>query len=443
MTNEVDNNAVSFGSAVRLWAYVGLNSFGGPAGQIAVMHREIVERRGWIDEKRFLHALNYCMLLPGPEAQQLATYIGWALHGLRGGLVAGLFFVLPGVVVLLALSTLYALYHETALLAALFYGVKPAVVALVAQAFLRLAGRTLKTNLARGIAAAAFVALFFFDVPFPLIVIAAAVIGVLGTRRARAAVADDEDADAAVEHVARPPLTRTLRTAAAFLVIWLTPVVACFALLGPSSIFSQLTLFFAFAALISFGGAYALLTFIAQQAVDVYGWLSARQMVDGLGLAETTPGPLIIVVQFVGFIAAFAQPGGLDPVAAGVVGGLLVSWVTFAPTFLWIFTGAPYVEYLRSRSGLNAALAGIGPAVVGVILNLAAWFALQTFFRVTGELRIWPLRIHTFELASIDLFAIGLAIAAFIALVRLKWPLLLTLGLSAVVGAGYYLLFIH
>jgi chromate transporter len=234
-----------------------------------------------------------------------------------------------------------------------------------------------------------------------------------------------------------------LTTAAAFVVIWLTPVVTCLVLLGPSSIFSQLTLFFAFAALISFGGAYALLAFIAQQAVDVYGWLSARQMVDGLGLAETTPGPLIIVVQFVGFIAAFAQPGGLDPVAAGVMGALLVSWVTFAPSFLWIFSGAPYVEYLRGRSGLNSALSGIGPAIVGVILNLAAWFALQTFFAVTGEYRAWPLRVHTFELASIDLFAVGLAITAFIALVRLRLPLLLTLGLSALAGAGYYLLFIH
>jgi chromate transporter len=430
---------VPFRAALRLWAYVGLNSFGGPAGQIAVMHREIVERRGWLDEKRFLHALNYCMLLPGPEAQQLATYIGWYLNGMRGGLVAGLFFVLPGVAVLLVLSTLYALYHETALLAAVFYGVKPAVVALVAQAFLRLAARTLKTNLARAIAAAAFVALFFFDIPFPLIVLVAGLIGVIAARRSPQADANEEP----VEQVSRPPLGRTIRTAATFLIIWLTPVAACFALLGPGNIFTQLTLFFAFAALISFGGAYALLSFIAQQAVDVYGWLSARQMVDGLGLAETTPGPLIIIVQFVGFIAAFAQPGGLDPVAAGVVGGLLVSWVTFAPTFLWIFTGAPYVEYLRSRSGLNAALGGIGPAVVGVILNLAAWFALQTFFGETGEFRAWPLRIHTFELASIDLFAIGLAVAAFIALVRLKWPLLVTLGLSAAIGAGYYLLFIH
>jgi chromate transporter len=427
---------VSFRAATRLWAYVGLNSFGGPAGQIAVMHREIVERRGWIDEKRFLHALNYCMLLPGPEAQQLATYIGWSLHGMRGGLVAGLLFILPGVVVLLVLSALYALYHQTALLAAVFYGVKPAVVALVAQAFLRLARRTLRTNLARAIAAAAFLALFFFDVPFPLIVVAAGVLGVVALRRSPVPLADAEP----VGKIERPQIAGTLRTAAAFLVIWLTPVVASLLLLGPGSIFSQLAIFFSFAALISFGGAYALLTFIAQQAVDIYGWLSARQMVDGLGLAETTPGPLIIVVQFVGFIASFGQAGGLDPVVAGVVGAVLVSWVTFAPSFLWIFAGAPYVEYLRTRSGLNAALAGISPAVVGVILNLAAWFALQTFFGQTGEYRAWPLRIHTFELASIDLFAVGLALAAFIALVRLRWPLLLTLGLSAAAGAVYYLL---
>jgi chromate transporter len=430
---------VPFRAALRLWTYVGLNSFGGPAGQIAVMHREIVERRKWIDEKRFLHALNYCMLLPGPEAQQLATYIGWYLNGLRGGLVAGLLFVIPGVVVLLVLSTLYALYHQTELLAALFYGVKPAVVALVAQAFLRLAARTIKTPLARVIAAAAFAALFFLDIPFPLIVIVAALVGVIAARRSHAAVADDEP----LEPVARPPLSRALATAAVFAVIWLAPVALCLVALGPSSIFTQLTLFFAFTALISFGGAYALLAFVSQQVVGVYGWLNARQMVDGLGLAETTPGPLIIVVQFVGFMAAFSRPEGLDPVAAGVVGGLLVSWVTFAPSFLWIFTGAPYVEYLRSRSGLNAALSGIGPAVVGVILNLAAFFALQTFFATTGEFRAGPVRIHTFELASIDLFAVALAIAAFAALERLRWPLLPTLALSALTGAGYYLLLLH
>jgi chromate transporter len=432
---------VPFRAALRLWAYVGLNSFGGPAGQIAVMHRELVERRNWIDEKRFLHALNYCLLLPGPEAQQLATYIGWYLNGLRGGLVAGLLFIIPGVLVLLALSTLYALYHQTELLAALFYGVKPAVVALVAQAFLRLAARTITTPLARVIAAAAFAALFFLDLPFPLIVIVAGIVGVVAARRLppTAAAVDAERP----EFVARPPFRRALATAAVFSLIWLAPVMLCLAVLGPSSIFSQLTLFFAFTALISFGGAYALLAFVNQQVVGVYGWLSAHQMVDGLGLAETTPGPLIIVVQFVGFMAAFARPEGLDPVAAGVVGGLLVSWVTFAPSFLWVFTGAPYVEYLRSRSGLNAALSGIGPAVVGVILNLAAFFALQVFFAATGEFRAWPLRIHTFELASIDLFAVALAIAAFIALERFKWPLLVTLALSALAGAGYYLFLLH
>ncbi len=430
---------VPFRAALRLWAYVGLNSFGGPAGQIAVMHREIVERRKWIDEKRFLHALNYCMLLPGPEAQQLATYIGWYLNGLRGGLVAGVLFVIPGVAVLLVLSTLYALFHQTELLAALFYGVKPAVVALVAQAFLRLAARTIKTPLARLIAAAAFAALFFLDIPFPLVVIVAALIGVVAARRSPATPAEGEQ----LEPVARPPLSRALTTAAVFMAIWLAPLVACLVLLGPGSIYTQLALFFAFTALISFGGAYALLAFVSQQVVGVYGWLNARQMVDGLGLAETTPGPLIIVVQFVGFMAAFARPEGLDPIAAGVVGGLLVSWVTFAPSFLWIFTGAPYVEYLRSRSGLNAALSGIGPAVVGVILNLAAFFALQTFFATTGEFRAWPVRIHTFEPGSIDLFAVGLAIAAFIALERLRWPLLLTLALSALTGAGYFLFVLH
>jgi chromate transporter len=432
---------VPFGQTIRAWAYVALNSFGGPAGQIAVMHREIVERRGWIDERRFLHALNYAMLLPGPEAQQLATYIGWLMHGVRGGLAAGILFVLPGVVVLMALSVIYAGFHDVTLVQALFYGIKPAVIAVVVVAVVRLSSRALLTPVHVAIAIAAFVAIFFFDLPFPLIIVGAAVVGLVTQRHAKTAPEDSTDPADADPYAAARPSAR--RSATAFLlgvVAWLTPTVVLLVLLGPSSIFTQLALFFSFAAVITFGGAYAILAFIAQQAVDVYGWVTARQMVDGLGLAESTPGPLIMVVQFVAFLAAFAAPTGLDPFLAGAVAGLLVTWVTFVPSFTFIFAGAPYAEYLRSRPAPAAALSGISAAVTGVIANLALWFALQTLFAVTGELRNGPLRLHTVELASVDLFALGLAVVSYVGLTRLKWPLLLTLAGSAVAGLVYFLL---
>ncbi|HYI21888.1 MAG TPA: chromate efflux transporter [Candidatus Limnocylindrales bacterium] len=428
---------VGFGEALRAWAYVGLNSFGGPAGQIAVMHREIVDRRKWLDESRFLHALNYAMLLPGPEAQELATYIGWLMHGTRGGLAAGLLFILPGALVLLALSIVYALYQQTAFVQAIFYGVKPAVVALIAVAVVRLSRRAIHNRLQAAVAVGAFVAIFFFDVPFPLIVVAAALVGFAGHRLGRS-----EPARAEATQEARPSPPRARRSIAVLLVglvIWLLPVALTVVVTGPQSVFSQLVLFFAFAAVITFGGAYALLAYIAQQAVDVYGWLSPDQMLDGLGMAETTPGPLIMVVQFVAFMAAFGQPSGLDPIVAGVLASVLVTWVTFAPSFVWIFTGAPYVESLRNRSTLSAALSGVTAAVVGVIANLGVWFAMQTLFATSGELRIGPLRLHTVELASIDLVALGLTAFALVALLRLKWSLFLTLGVSAALGAAWFL----
>ena len=435
MTNKVDDAlpSVSFGDAIRTWAYVALNSFGGPAGQIAVMHREIVERRKWIDESRFLHALNYCMLLPGPEAQQLATYIGWLLHGVRGGLVAGLLFILPGVVVLMVFSIVYALFNDVAFVQALFYGIKPAVIAVVAEALVRVSRRALVTPLHVAIAIGAFVAIFFFDLPFPLIIVVAAVLGLLARDRLQNSGEDDLP-------VPLPPARRSLGALLAGILLWLAPTVAALLVFGPTSIITQLALFFSFAAVITFGGAYAILAFIAQQAVDVYGWLTARQMVDGLGLAESTPGPLIMVVQFVAFLAAFAAPTSLDPVAAGVIGGLLVTWVTFVPSFTFIFAGAPYAEYLRRRPGPAAALSGISAAVAGVIANLALWFALQTLFSVTGELRYGPLRLHTVDLGSLDVFALVLAIASYVALTRLRWGLLTTIALSAGAGLVYYLL---
>jgi chromate transporter len=441
-----DGHDISFRRALQAWAYIGLNSFGGPAGQIAVMHREIVERRRWLGERRFLHALNYCMLLPGPEAQQLATYIGWLLHGVRGGLAAGLLFILPGVVAIMALSVLYAGFQETTVVQALFYGIKPAVVAVVVVAVVAIGRRALAGRLHLAIAVAAFVAIFFFDVPFPLIVVGAAVAGVVAMRRRElnlpTTVGEVEDAALpdAPATVQLPPVVRSLTVLAVGLGLWLGPPLLLLALLGPDNIFVQEGLFFSLAAVVTFGGAYAVLAFIAQQAVEVYGWLAPAEMLDGLGMAESTPGPLIMVVQFVGFMAAFRAGGALDPMVAGVLGGLLVSWVTFIPSFLWIFLGAPYAEYLRGREALHGALSGISAAVVGVILNLAAWFGLQTLFAVTGELRVGPLRLHTVDVTTVDLAAVALAAFAFIALVRLKWPLLLTLAVSAGLGFVYFLL---
>ena len=434
MTNKLNNAPpVSFGEALKTWGYVALNSFGGPAGQIAVMHREIVERRKWIDESRFLHALNYCMLLPGPEAQQLATYIGWLMHGIRGGLAAGLLFILPGVIVLMVLSIVYALFSDVAFVQALFYGIKPAVIAVVAEAVVRLSRKALVTPIHVAIAVGAFVAIFFFDLPFPVIIAVAAALGLLTQSASRASAEDG------ASPLRLPPVTRSVAALAAGVVIWLLPTLLVLLVFGPTSIFTQLALFFSFAAVITFGGAYAILAFIAQQAVDVYGWLTARQMVDGLGLAESTPGPLIMVVQFVGFLAAFGAATGVDPLVAGVIAGLMVTWVTFVPSFTFIFAGAPYAEYLRRRPAPAAALSGVSAAVAGVIANLAAWFALQTLFSVTGEVRYGLLRLHTVELGSIDLFAFLLAVASYLALTRLRLGLLLTLGLSALAGLVYFL----
>ena len=434
--------SVPFGEAVRAWAYVGLNSFGGPAGQIAVMHSEIVDRRAWIDEPRFLHALNYVMLLPGPEAQQLATYIGWLLHGYRGGVVAGFLFVLPGAIVLLALSILYAGFFDTAIVQALFYGIKPAVVALVAVAVVRLAKRALKGRAQVAIAVLAFAAMFFLDIPFPLVIGAAALAGLLLARGAGPLHEVVEESNPAVvpAQARRERVRHSVIALAIGLVLWLAPTALLALVLGPSTLLTQLAFFFSVAAVVTFGGAYAVLAFVAQQAVDVYGWLTPGQMLDGLGLAETTPGPLIMVVQFVGFMAAFSQPAGLDPFVAGTLGALLVTWVTFVPSFVFIFVGAPHVEALRHVSWLSAALAGVTAAVAGVIANLAAWFALQTLFGVNGEYRLGPLRLHTVELASVDLFAVVLAVLAFVALVRLRWSLLLTLAISAAFGSAWFLL---
>jgi chromate transporter len=439
---------VPFREAFRTWVRVGLLSFGGPAGQIAVMHRILVEEKRWVSETQFLHALNYCMLLPGPEAQQLATYIGWLLHRVRGGLVAGILFVLPGFVSILLLSLLYAGFQETTLVQSLFFGLKPAVVAIVVQAVLRIGGRALKNRAMITVAAAAFVAIFFLELPFPLIVLGAGLIGYLGSRvrpdlfvviRGHAPAGEDasDSRGSSGQPAARPSWVRSLRVAAVCLVLWWAPVGALALMFGTGSIWVQEGVFFSQAAVVTFGGAYAVLAYIAQQAVETYGWLEPGEMLDGLGMAETTPGPLIQVVQFVGFMGAYRNPGTLDPMLAGVLGSVLTTWVTFVPCFLFIFVGAPWIQHLRGRQGLTAALSGITAAVVGVILNLAAWFSVHVLFAEVGEMRTAGVRILVPEWATLDVAALLITIASFGSLFVLRWGMIRTLLLAAAAGLAH------
>lgn len=395
---------VPFSEAVRVWNRVGMQSFGGPAGQISVMHRILVDEKRWVSESRFLHALNYCMLLPGPEAQQLATYIGWLLHGTRGGLIAGLLFLLPGFLAILALSILYALFQNVGPVAALFFGLKAAVLAVVVQAVVRIGKRVLKNGVMLAIAASAFVGIFFFDVPFPIIIVSATVIGLVGDRVRPSAFEiikghqAKSDGGASASPVADaldryppahtlPSRARALRVLGVCLALWGLPIALLLSLLGAGHVFSEESIFFSKAAVVTFGGAYAVLAYIAQQAVERYGWLLPGEMLDGLGMAETTPGPLIQVVQFVGFMGAYRHPGTLDPMVAGILGSVITTWVTFVPCFLWIFLGAPFIEALRGKRWLNAGLSTITAAVVGVVLNLAIWFALHTLFAEVDEPR--------------------------------------------------------
>ena len=443
---DADDHGISFREALVVWLRVAILSFGGPAGQISVMHRILVEEKKWISEGRFLHALNYCMLLPGPEAQQLATYIGWLLHRTAGGLVAGGLFILPGIVAIMALSYVYAAYGNVGFVEALFFGLKAAVLAIVIEAVVRVGKRALRNRIMIAIAALAFVAIFFFAVPFPLIIIAAGVIGFVGARLGRpefaavghgggkdAAVIDSMLGEAIPDH-ARPNPVRALRVTAVWLALWLIPVAALIVGLGPNNVFSQIAIFFSKMALVTFGGAYAVLAYVAQQAADYYHWVSPREMLDGLGMAETTPGPLIMVVQFVGFMAAFRDSGGLPPMLAATFGGLLATWVTFTPCFLWIFAGAPYIETMRGNKALAGALSAITAAVVGVILNLSIWFALHTLFRQTFEVRGFGLAFDAPVLASVDVAALVLSIAAATAIFRFKLGMLVVLAASCAAG---------
>lgn len=423
---------ISGAEALAVWARIGVMSFGGPAGQIALMYRLLVEDKKWVDEARFLHALNYCMLLPGPEAQQLATYVGWQLHRTWGGIVAGTLFVLPGALVILALSVLYAGFHDVTLVTAAFYGIKAAVLVIVVDALRRIASRALKGGALYAIAAAAFVAIFFLDLPFPLIILAAALCG------AALAVARVGGFSRAAEPLGLAPdappgaARHGLVAALAFGVLWLLPLGALYFLLGPDNVFTEIGLFFSRMAMVTFGGAYAVLSYVGQEAVSSYGWLHPGEMLDGLGLAETTPGPLILVLEFVGFLAAFRDPGGLDPYVAGTLGALASLWFTFMPCFMWIFLGAPYIDRLQGNRILNGALTAVTAAVVGVILNLALWFAIHVMFATVAAERFFGLRLLIPDVRSLDAGVVGLAAAA--ALMMLRWRL--GMGWTILVSGG-------
>jgi chromate transporter len=427
-----------FGEAFRFWLKLGFISFGGPAGQIAIMQTELVERKRWISQSRFLHALNYCMLLPGPEAHQLAIYIGWLLHRTAGGIAAGALFVIPSIFVLWTLSFIYAAYGSVPWIAAIFYGLKPVVVAIVMAAVIRIGRKALKNEVMWAIAALAFVAIFFLKVPFPAIIIGAGLLGLIGGKvwpakfdvisahdnggklgGENSVIADEHESP---EH-AKPSLPRAVRVSSIWLTAWWTPVLLVGILFGTGHTIFREGIFFSKAAVVTFGGAYAVLPYVAQHAVEQFGWLKPGQMMDGLGLAETTPGPLIMVLQFVGFMGGWNQPGQLSPLLAATIGALITTWVTFIPSFLWVFLGGPHIEQLRGNKRITMALSAVTSAVVGVVLNLAVWFALHVIHPQSG----------------FDWFAIVLGIAALIAMIRWKLGVIPVIIAGGVIGLVYSL----
>jgi chromate transporter len=423
---------------------LGFINFGGPTGQIALMHEELVDRRRWISNERFLHALNYCMLLPGPEAQQLAIYVGWLLHKVRGGLIAGIAFILPAFFLIMGLSWAYAVHGDVPAIAGVFSGLQAAVVAIVAAALIRIGRRTLRNGVMVGIGVGAFVAIFLGRIPFPYIVLVAGAIGlVVGRARSDFFVplevegyGDDtaiRDEGPAAAHT-RASSGRSLRVLFTGLALWVVPLVLVSLAPGAPEILGQEARFFSQAALVTFGGAYAVLAYINQAAVQQYGWLLPGQMVTGLGLAESTPGPLIMVTEFVGFIAAYRNPGGMDPVLAGVVGATVTTWATFAPCFLWIFLGAPYIERLRDSRALTAALSAITAAVVGVILNLAVTFGIHTLFERVRTEEVLGGTVPVPMLSSVNLFAAVVVILSFVALWRFRVNVLWVIAASALAG---------
>jgi chromate transporter len=425
----------TFNEAFKVWFKIGCLSFGGPAGQIAMMHRVLVDEKKWIDEPRFLHALNFSMLTPGPEAQKLATYIGWLLHGVRGGLAAGILFVLPGALVMLGLSLLYALGRGVPVIDGALFGIKAAVLVIVVEALIRIGRRALKTSLLLGIAGAAFVGIFFFALPFPIIVIAAALAGFLGARSSPALLGLKDDVGTLAPPV--PDRWRQAGTAAVVgLAAWWAPVVLAIVLLGSNHVLVSVGLFFSKLAVVSFGGAYALLAYMAQQAVETHHWMTAPEMVDGLGLAETTPGPLILVTQFVGLLAGFRDAAPFPPVTAGILAAVMTTWVTFTPSMLWVFVGAPFVEQLRSNKLLSGALAAITAAVVGVILNLTVWFALHVLFGQVTERHTGVLRWYAFDPLGLDLKTLALAVIAGVLAFRFHRSLIEVVAVMAALGVA-------
>ncbi|WP_341704536.1 chromate efflux transporter [Ferrovibrio sp.] len=436
MDQKTDMSHPGFGEALRVWAKIGLLSFGGPAGQIAMMHRVLVDEKKWVSEPQFLHALNFCMLLPGPEAQQLATYVGWLLHRAKGGVAAGLLFILPGLTVILGLSTVYMLWRAVPVVEGLFFGLQAAVLAIVIEAVQRIARRAIKTRFLLGLSAAAFVGIYMLQIPFPLIVLGAGLTGwLVGRSRpdwvAATAAKDDRDVLPSVP----PSWRRSLLLLGIFGLLWFGPLLWLQAGLGGDHVFSRIAVFFSEMAVVTFGGAYAVLAYVAQQAVSTYGWLSADEMLHGLGLAETTPGPLILVLTFVGFVAGF-RDSGLDPLAGGLLGGLLATWVTFVPCFLWIFLGAPYVERARHVRAFAHGLAAITAAVVGVILNLAIWFGLHVLFRQMQAVSLGPLHWDLPVVSSLDPAMALLAAAAILAVFRFHLGLGWLLGGAALAGVA-------
>jgi chromate transporter len=426
---------------------LGFINFGGPAGQIAIMHDELVDKKRWISNNRFLHALNYCMLLPGPEAQQLAIYIGWLLNGTWGGIVAGILFILPAYFLIMALTWTFAVHGDIMWVAAVFYGLSSAVIALVAAAVLRVGSKALRSPVLVAIAAAAFIAIFFLKVPFPLIILGAAVIGLIGIRVHPEwfpqpdvhGPGDQEDVLIADHHNAVDARTRFrwLRVLLIGLAVWWGPLLVVAAVRGGDDTLTKEALFFSQAALVTFGGAYAVLSYINQAAVHTFGWLDPGQMVTGLGLAESTPGPLIMVTQFVGFLGAYRFPGGLDPVVAGILGATVTVWATFAPCFLWIFLGAPYIERLRGIQSLNAALGAVTAAIVGVILNLAVTFGIAVLFTDVSQKEIINVTFPVPHIGSIDVFAALLVAVTFVGLWKYRWNVLWVVGGSALAGLLY------
>ena len=440
---------VSFREAFWIWVQVAAYSFGGPAGQIGVMHKLLVQKKRWINEERFLHAMNYTMLLPGPEAQQLATYIGWLLHKTKGGIIAGGLFILPGFISILVLSILYAEFRQLTVVEAIFFGLQAAVLAIVVEAVIRIGKRALKNALMVGIAAGAFVGIFVFDILFPFIIIGAALLGFLGYRLYPDAFTvitghelDDDEEEAVISsgfaaHT-RPTKRRAIKVATIWLGLWFVPLIGLILLLGMGNIFVQEGIFFSQVAVVTFGGAYAVLAYIAQEAVATYGWLEPGEMIDGLGMAETTPGPLVQVVQFVGFMGAYRNPGALDPLVAGVLGSVVVTWVTFVPCFLFIFLGAPYIEYLRGRESLTAALSAITAAVVGIVLNLAAWFGLHVLFEDHFTFDEYGMELLVPIVETVDVAALLIVVGSFVLIFRFKQGMMRTLGAAMAAGLAYH-----